>query len=129
MKSTEAAELIHVISSSLRANPGQFQINISLSGFSAQNTGGVGFQAQNTGGIGFNSNMSNANIQVAQQQTGEAIDARISSLLSKLDAIEDQLRQPTPANGTLKVLAEAIYADKWVPGVITAMVTALLNGI
>ena len=43
MESQEAADIIRAISSSLRTNPGQFQISVSMTGFSAQNTGGVGY--------------------------------------------------------------------------------------
>lgn len=48
-----------------------------MSGFSAQNTGGVGYLAQNNGGVGFSSNLDNASVQIAHQQTGGAIDAHM----------------------------------------------------
>lgn len=128
MESQEAAELVRAISSSLRANPAQFQINVSMSGFSAQNTGGVGYLAQNTGGVGFSSSMGNASVRIAHQQAGGAIDANMAVLLSKLEALEEYLRQPLPEKSKLKALAESVYAEKWVPGVITALIAALLKG-
>ena len=50
MQLTEAADLVKAVTDALRANPGQFHLEINVSGFNAQNTGGVGFLAQNTGG-------------------------------------------------------------------------------
>jgi hypothetical protein len=129
MESQEAADLIHAISSSLRANPSQFQINVSMSGFCAQNTAGVGYLAQNTGGVGFSSNIGNPSVQIAHQQAGGTIDAQMAILLSKLDAIEAHLSQPIPEKSELIALADAVYAEKWVPGVITAFMAALLKGL
>ena len=128
MESQEAAGLIRAISSSLRANPAQFQINVSMSGFSAQNTGGVGYVAQNTGGVGFTSNMGNASVQIAHQQAGGTIDAQMAILLLKLDAIEAHLMKPIPEKSKLIALADAVYAEKWVPDVIIALISALLKG-
>lgn len=96
MESPKAAELIHAISSSLGANPAQFQINVSMSGFSAQNTGGVGYLAQNTGGVGFSSNMGNTSVQIANQQASGTIDAQMAILLSKLGSIDAHFSQPIP---------------------------------
>lgn len=112
MESQESADLIQVVSSSFRANSAQLQVNKSLSGFSAQNNGGVGFLAQNTGGVGFSANMEDPRIQFADYQTIKAIDGKMVGLVSKLDEIEGYRRQASPEKSNLKMLANSIYAEK-----------------
>jgi hypothetical protein len=103
--------------------------DVRMSGYVAQNTGGAGFVAQNSGGIGFNSSMDNAQVQIAQQQAGAAIDQKFSGLIDKLQAVEETLRAKTVDKGKLKSLSDAVFAEKWVPGVITAVLMAILKAV
>jgi hypothetical protein len=129
MQANEAADLIKTIADSLRKNPQQFHLNVTVNstGFSAQNTGGIGFLAQNTGGVGFNSSIGNANIQIAQQQGVAAADQALTKLLEHLQEMDSLLRQQAPNKGRLQSLADSVFADKWVPGVISAVVMSILK--
>lgn len=127
MEPHEAANLIQAISRSLRVHPSQFKIDISMTGFNASNTGGTGYVAQNSGGIGFNSSMNDANIQIANNQSHAVLSSELQKYLMKLDEIEAQLRQEQPCTANLQSLAKALYADKWIPNVITAAITIALQ--
>jgi hypothetical protein len=131
MEMKEAADLVGAIADSLQTNPSQFHfnVNVNVTGFSAQNSSGVGFLAQNSGGIGFNSSLGNTQINIAQQQANAALDQKFSQLIGLLREIEKTLREKTPNMGKLKSLSDAVFAEKWVPGVITVLITGILKAL
>ncbi len=129
LNSSEAADIVSAIADSLRTNPGQFQLVVNISGFVAQNSGGSGFVAQNNGGIGFNASIGNAQIQTSQQQADTALSDAVARLQQKLQEMEKQLRTPAHDKGELKSIANSIYAEKWVPGVIAAIVAAVIKAM
>lgn len=73
--------------------------------------------------------MGGAQIQISQQAADTAMDQALSELLSKLESIEHQLRQPVPDKSALKSLSDSVFAEKWVPGVITAVLHAILKSV
>jgi hypothetical protein len=131
MQPNEAADVVKAIADSIQANPGQFNlaVTVNVTGFNASNTGGVGFQANNSGGIGFNSGIGNTQIQFGQQEANKAFEEERTALITRLKALEAQLREAAPDEPKVKSLADAVFASKWVPAVITSTVAALLKAI
>lgn len=127
MNKSEAATLIRKIAESLRDQPDQFNIQITNAGYVANNSGGMGFVAQNTGGTGFHSNMGGANIQIANNQARGVVDEKLQNILRKLDEIVEQLQLEQPCTDKLQKFANDIYAEKWLPSVIVAVITTILD--
>ena len=57
--------------------------------------------------------MGGAQIQIGQQQGHAAMDQALSELVHRLSEIEAQLRSPAPNKGTLKQLADSVFAERW----------------
>lgn len=127
MSKSEAAMLIRIIGKSLREQPEQFNIQITNAGYVANNSGGMGFVAQNTGGTGFQSNMGGANIQISNNQAWGVFDEKLQNILLRLDEIVEQLQQEHPCKEKLQKFAKDIYAEKWLPSLIVAVITTILD--
>jgi hypothetical protein len=131
MTPIEAADVIDAIASSLKANPAQFHINISVIGQRVTSYGGTGMVVNAVGGgpgsttIGNQVTMGGAQVEISQQQGLQAMDQQFSALLQSLHDIAAQLRSPKPDRTLIQRTIDSLK-DSWVPGAITSAVVALI---
>ena len=131
MTPTEAADVIEAMAKALRANPQQFQINISVIGQRVTSYGGIGMQVTAVGGgpgsttIGNQVTMGGAQVELSAQQGGHAMDQQFGALLQTLQEITTQLRAPAPDRGRIQRAIDSLKGT-WVPGAITSTVVALI---
>jgi hypothetical protein len=133
MERHEAAALLETVAKSLRDNPQQLHFNVtvnvgSITGFTAQNSGGIGFQANNTGGVGFQSstNIGDVQVKIAQERAKPAIDRQFGELVYQLESAASELRGATPDRGKLRSAA-AWLGKEWIPGVISGVAVNALS--
>jgi hypothetical protein len=131
MKAKEAAEVIRAIAGSIRDNPRQFHIDISVIGQQVTSHGGIGLSINAIGG-GFGSatvgqivSLDGAQVRIAQQRGAQAIDQQFEALLKSLDGIAAQLESQMPDKGAASRIYRSLL-NTWVPGVITSVVGTLL---
>ncbi len=126
MHTTEAAEIVEVMAAALRANPLQFQVSIRVVGQSVTSYGGTGMSISVTGGgpgsttIGNKVSLSGAQIEIAQQQGGQAMSEQFEALLQQLGNIAQELRKPVPDKSLVKQAVDGLK-NTWVPGVIVGV--------
>ena len=119
----EAAAVIEAMANSLRTNPNQFHVNLSIVGTRAtSHGGGIGLSVTATGGgpgshtVGFQSSASMGSAEISL--ANGAMQAEIVAIVSKLDEIVTELRKPKPDRSLLKRLASTV-AEKGI-GAVTA---------
>lgn len=135
MNSQEAANLIQTILDSMRANPAQFNFNVSVKTVGAIGVGGPGGPGivgiAHGGGIGFQasaSSPSNMQIQIAQQQANQQINEQARVALQILESILQELRaQSLSAEKRDGFLAQ--LRTTWLPNVIVSLVGTILSAV
>jgi hypothetical protein len=132
MTPAEAADVIEAMARALRANPQQFQINISVTGQRVTSYGGTGMVVNAVGGgpgsttIGNQANVGSAQVQLSPAQGGQAMDQQFGALLQTLHDLAAQLRSPKPDRSLIQRTIDGLK-DSWVPGVITSAIVALIG--
>lgn len=132
MNKNEAADIINAISNSLRNYTNQFSIDINITGFSAQNSGGTGYAANVQGGgpgsitTGFSANMSNTNISIQQGIAKQQFSSEINSFCDGLDKIVSDLRTSSP-NKNSNINFFKSLTSKLIPHSVIAAITYVLN--
>jgi hypothetical protein len=127
MNTTEAAELIEVIIGAITSNPSQFHLSINVTGQQVTSHGGTGLHVSVTGGgigsttIGNQVSMSDASVQISQQQGIQAVNEQMNALLNTLREIASQLRSQSPNKSLVQQLVNSLKSS-WVPGVIVGVV-------
>ena len=130
----EAAQLIEVISKSIRDNPSQFQfeVNVSSIGTIAMGMdGGKGIDVKATGGgpgsttIGYQSISGGPNVQIAQKAANEAVVQQMSALVQNLNNLASEFRSAKPDKGRIKRILDSL-TERWVPNVIVAIVANII---
>ena len=123
MNANEAADIIDAMAASLRNQPQQFNISIKVTGQSIVSHGGTGMSISVSGGgpgsttTGNKVSISDAQVELAQQQGTQAMEEQVEALLASLAGLSKEFRSSKP-NTTL--IKQAIHSlrDTWVPGVI-----------
>jgi len=132
MEIGEAAQLIEAIARSIERNPSQFHFMVNIAGTKVTNIGGgTGLSVQAIGGgdgsqtIGFQSNMSGANIEIAQKAADAAISQEMSALVKNLDNLVSELRSSAPNKSRINSILD-LLKQTWVPNVITSIVANII---
>ncbi len=132
MNATEAAEIVEAIASSMRNNPAQFHLSISVIGQQVTSYGGTGLSVSASGGgpgsstIGQVVSTSGGQIQISQQRGIQAFEQQLNDLIASVNEIAQQLRQPTPDRSTIKRILDS-FANTWVPGVVTSVIGSVVT--
>ncbi len=133
METHEAAELVETIARSIAENPGQFHFEINITGTQATAIGGgTGLSVHAAGGapgsstIGFQSNISGANIKIAQKAANAAIEQEISALVRTLNELTFELRSKTPDKKHINAILDSLK-QSWIPNAIISMVTSIIT--
>ena len=133
MTTQEAAQIIETIINSLKENPRQFHISISMNIIGASGTahgGGIGMQGiAHGGGIGIyaSANVNDAKIKIANQKGAAAMDGQYQALIDHLSSMAQELRSDSPDKSKLTSMYESLKGT-WVPSVITSVVSDLISG-
>ena len=115
---------------SLATQPGQFRIQVSVTGQKVVSHGGTGLSITATGGaagsttIGQRISASIGDVEI--QQGTQAFDSRLHQLVDTLNQIAAELETPSPNRGRLKGLYQSLLGT-WVPGVITSVIGNVLG--
>jgi len=132
MNAKEAAEVIRCIADSIRDNPSQFHISISVVGQQVTSHGGTGLSIKVVGGgsgsstVGQNVSVDGTQVQIAHQRGAQAVDQQFQALLGSLDAIASQLESQMPDKGVVSRIYHNLL-NTWVPGVIASVVGTVLS--
>lgn len=130
MNAKEAAGLVRAISNSIKNNPGQFHLDITVTGLSVASHGGIGMISSATGGgpgsttIGTNVDMGRASVGITQGQ--QAMDEQFKQLTKTLDAMASHLEAVAPDKSAIDRLYRSLLHN-WVPGVITSVIGSALS--
>ena len=135
MNTQEAANLIQSILDSMKANPAQFNFNVSVTTVGAMGIGGSGGAGivgiAHGGGIGFQasaSSPSSVQIQIAQQQANAEINAQASVALTALESIVQELRSQSISAAKRDGIVAQLKTT-WLPNVIVTLVGAILSSV
>jgi hypothetical protein len=132
MNAREGAEIVRAISDSLRANPAQFQMNITVTGQRVTSHGGTGVRITAVGGgpgsttIGQKVSLDGASIEISQARASEAMTQQLEALVDILDKIARELESPSPDKPMLERTYRSLVGT-WVPGVITSVIGNVLT--
>ena len=134
MNQNEAASLLQAIADSISKNPGQFRFEVKTIGTSATAIGGgVGLSVTATGGgpgshtIGYQSQVTGANIQIAQKEAAdELIQREMALLVTQIQTIADELRKQSPNHDAIRKIYDSLK-NTWVPGVIISVIGNVLT--
>ena len=132
MENAEAANIIRSVANSIRNNPGQFHIEINVTGQHVESHGGTGSSITAIGGgagsntIGQIVSVDGSQINIAQKMGNQAMDEQLRQLANALDSIAVQLESPSPDKGIIKRTYESLK-NTWVPGVITSVIGNVLT--
>jgi hypothetical protein len=102
MDKSTVISIIGEILESYRQNPAQNHFEINVTGFVANNSGGIGFSSSPMGGgpgsttIGMQSSMDRAQMSIAQSQVNESINEINETIINSLGAIIDELNNDAP---------------------------------
>lgn len=133
MEPIEAADIVQAISDSLRSDPSQFHISVSVVGQNITSYGGTGLKIIATGGgpqsttVGQIVSMDRAQIQVSRDQADQAWTDQVTALVNSLDAIAAELRSPNPDKPRIQRIFHSLK-DTWVPGVVIGVLSNVLSG-
>jgi hypothetical protein len=129
----EAAEIVEAIRDSIAGSPGQFHLNINVTGQQVMMRGpGTGISITTVGGgpgsrtVGQSVTVGGGQVSIAQQQADTAIRHQMQALASALNDISAQLRSAHPD----KTVIDRIYRslmNTWVPGVVTSVLGNILS--
>jgi hypothetical protein len=132
METDEAIAILESLTQSLRDNPSQFNITISVTGQRITSHGGTGLSITAMGGgigsttIGQVVSLDGSQIEISQSRGQQAMNEQFNALLQTLNQIIGQLRGPSPDRGIITRLYESLR-NTWVPGVITSVVGSVLT--
>ncbi|WP_133250518.1 hypothetical protein [Cupriavidus alkaliphilus] len=131
MTPSEASAIVAAMRDSLRENPEQFKIELSVIGQQVTtNGGGTGVSVSVSGfgsgtTIGQQIGVSGGQIQIASKRGSEAMDLATKHLISTLDQLVTELRSPKPNVKTLSDKLKSI--GSWVPPVIQSVLASVLS--
>jgi hypothetical protein len=135
MNRTEAAKVIDEIINSLKDNPSQFQLQLSINAIGQQVTshGGTGMNISVTGGGPGSTTIGNevlvdstSSVKIAQQRGVQAMNEQFTALLTTLNTISDQLKTHAPDKSLIQRLTASLK-NTWVPGVIVGVVSNVVS--
>jgi len=135
MQATEAAQVIDEMIKSLRAKPGQFNINVRVVTAGAVGIGGSGGPGivgiAQGGGVGVSASASapsQMTVEIAQQHGQQEFSAQLGQMLATLEGIRDELLQPEPSKSGIQKFLDSL-SSKWLPEVIISVVAKLIASI
>jgi hypothetical protein len=134
MENAEAATMIRAVADSIRNNPGQFHIEINVTGQHVESHGGTGLSITAVGGgagsntIGQIVSLDGSQINIAQKKGAQVMDDQLRLLTRALDSIAIQLESPAPDKGIIKKAYESLK-NTWVPGVISSVIGNILTHV
>ena len=135
MNTQEAANLIQSILDSMKANPAQFNFNVSVTTVGAMGIGGPGGAGivgiAHGGGIGFQASASapsSMQIRIAQQQANAEINAQASVALGALESIVQELRNQSISAAKRDGFVAQLKST-WLPNVIVTLVGEILSSV
>jgi hypothetical protein len=129
---SEAAAVIRGIADSIRQNPAQFHINVTVVGQQVTSHGGTGLSIHAVGGgpgsttIGQTVSLQGAQVKISQQHATQALEQQFQALLTSLDTMASHLEAQAPDKGVLSNLYHSLL-NTWVPGVITSVLGTVLS--
>ena len=133
MQATEAAQVIDEMIKSLRANPGQFNINVRVVTAGAVGIGGSGGPGivgiAQGGGVGVSASAgapSQMTVEIARQQGQRELSAQLGQMLTTLEEIRNELLQPKPSKSRIQNFLDSL-SSKWLPEAIISVVTKLIT--
>ena len=130
MTPKEAAAVIQAMSQSLVSQPGQFNIQVNITGQQVVSHGGTGLNITATGGgagsttIGQKVSAQAGTVQI--QQGTRAFDTQLQALVETLNKIAAELDTPSPDSGKIHSLYKSLLGT-WVSGVITSVIGNILG--
>ncbi len=133
MTPNEGASLLQAIADSISKNPGQFRFEVSIIGTKVTSIGGgIGLSVSATGGgpgshtIGYQSQVTGANIEIAQKTADEVIQREMASLVAQIQTIADELKKQSPNHDAIRKAVDSLK-NTWVPGVIISVIGNVLT--
>ena len=132
MELTQAADIVQTISESLKSNPDQFHINITVTGQQITSHGGTGLKINATGGgpksttVGQIVSMDGAQIEILRGKANQAMTEQVTALINSLDVISEELRSSSPDKSIIQHRIDSLRGT-WVPGVISGVLSNILS--
>ena len=132
MELTQAADIVQTISESLKSNPDQFHINITVTGQQITSHGGTGLKIDATGGgpksttVGQIVSMDGAQIEILRGKANQAMTEKITALINSLDVISEEFRSSSPDKSIIQHRIDSLRGT-WVPGVISGVLSNILS--
>lgn len=130
MNASVGAAIIRDMAESLRSNPGQLHINVSVIGQSVVSHGGTGLSVQvNGGGAGsttIGQRISADGGQVTIQRANQAMSTELSALVDSLNKIATELEKQNPDKSMLRNVMNSLLGT-WVPGIVTSVLGNILT--
>ena len=130
----EAQQILEAIKNSIVSDPGQFNIEVNVTGQKIVSHGGTGLHIQATGGgpgsttIGQQLSLDGSHIEIGRQRGLAAMKQQFQALVDALDIIIEQLKIETP-DKRIASRAFASLKDTWVPGIITSVLGYVLSKV
>ncbi len=132
MTTQDTIEIIDQIIDSLRTNPGQFNIQVSVVGQQISSSGGIGLSVSAHGGgpgsttVGQIVSVDGTQVSFAQRAASKAMDQQVLALIQTLTEIRTQLASGSPDKSKVRRLYESLR-DTWVPSLITSILGNILT--
>lgn len=127
MNKTEAVALIEAIINSIKQEPGQFYIEVNVTGQKISSSGGIGAIISATGGglgsttIGQSITMGGSQIEFARKAATQEMQQQTQALLTLLKEIVVELSHRSPDRSRIRSILDSLKKT-WVPPLIVSLV-------
>ena len=127
MNKTEAAALIEAIINSIEQEPGQFHIEVNITGQKISSSGGIGAIISATGGesgsttIGQSITAGGSQIEFARKAATQQMQQQTIALVTSLKDIVAELSHRSPDKSRIRCLLDSLR-ETWVPPLIVSLV-------
>lgn len=132
MDKETAARLVDAIRQSLQTEPGQFHLEVNVSGQTISVQGGTGLVINAHGGglgsttVGQSITLDGTHIKIASRKGHQAMEQQVAALVQTLDDLATELRKAKPDRSLAERLVASL-AGTWVPGVITSVLGNIIT--
>ena len=128
MNPKEAADIAQTIADSLKSDPDQFSISVSVVGQQITSHGGVGLSITATGGepgsrtIGQSISIDGGQMEILRGNADQAMKEQIAALARSIEGIAGELRHDAPDRSKIRQVLDS-FTGTWVPGLIIGVLS------
>jgi len=133
MEAKEAAAVIDSMIKSLKESPGQFNIEVNVTGLLVNaSKGSTGLIVSAVGGgpgsttTGMNASISSPQIDISQKRGTDVMNSQMQLLIDSLSTLSNELKSTKPEKGKIKTILQSLK-ESWVPHLIINVLSIVLT--